>query len=218
MIQPAMEKYVAPLVVSARLADNAEMFPDVLSLHVRQGAIVADVTHGRGVFWRKVDRSKYKLLATDISTGVDCRRLPYRDRSVDAIVLDPPYMESGSNTAYSRCRETFRFSQNYGLNTVSNGSRYRGAILDLYLQACVEADRVLKSDGVLIVKCQDEVCANQQRLTHVQIINGLADRWRCKDLFVTVRKSRPIVSRLKKQVHARKNHSYFLVFVRRLAK
>jgi hypothetical protein len=35
-----------------------------------------------------------------------------------------------------------------------------------------------------------------------------------KDLFVVVRRNRPGVSRLKKQAHARKNHSYFLVFVK----
>ena len=35
-----------------------------------------------------------------------------------------------------------------------------------------------------------------------------------KDLFVVMRTNRPGVSRLKKQVHARKNHSYFLVFVK----
>jgi hypothetical protein len=34
----------------------------------------------------------------------------------------------------------------------------------------------------------------------------------CKDLFVLVRNNAPGVSRLLKQKHARKNHSYFLVF------
>ena len=33
-----------------------------------------------------------------------------------------------------------------------------------------------------------------------------------EDLFVVVRKNRPGVSRVVKQIHARKNHSYFLVF------
>ena len=37
--------------------------------------------------------------------------------------------------------------------------------------AVSEARRVLKPPGVLIVKCQDEVSANRQRLTHVEIIN-----------------------------------------------
>ncbi len=58
------------------------------------------------------------------------------------------------------------------------------------------------------------MCANSQRLTHVEIVNALAGLFACKDLFVVVRANRPVVSRLKKQVHARKNHSYFLVFVK----
>jgi len=33
-----------------------------------------------------------------------------------------------------------------------------------------------------------------------------------EDLFVVLRMNRPGVSRLLRQVHARKNHSYFLVF------
>jgi hypothetical protein len=37
-----------------------------------------------------------------------------------------------------------------------------------------------------------------------------------QDLFVVVRSNRPAVSRMKKQVHARKNHSYFLVFVKQV--
>jgi len=47
-------------------------------------------------------------------------------------------------------------------------------VLDLYFAAGREAYRVLAPAGVLIVKCQDEVCANTQRLTHVEIINEYA--------------------------------------------
>ena len=36
-----------------------------------------------------------------------------------------------------------------------------------------------------------------------------------EDLFVVMRNNRPGVSRMTKQVHARKNHSYFLVFWKR---
>jgi hypothetical protein len=36
-----------------------------------------------------------------------------------------------------------------------------------------------------------------------------------EDLFVIVRNNRPGVSRMVRQVHARKNHSYFLVFWKR---
>jgi hypothetical protein len=66
---------------------------------------------------------------------------------------------------------------------------------------------------VLIVKCQDEVSANKQRLTHVEIITAYeALGFYTKDLFVLLRSNRPGISRLKTQVHARKNHSYFIVF------
>jgi len=65
------------------------------------------------------------------------------------------------------------------------------------------------------MKWQDEVSANKQRLTHVELINEFAQYGLyCKDLFVVVRTNRPGVSRLKKQVHPRKNHSYFLVFIK----
>ena len=88
-------------------------------------------------------------------------------------------------------------------------------MLHFYVQAGKEAHRVLKDNGVLIVKCQDAVSANRQHLTHVQIIAEYQSMvFYTKDLFVVVRKNRPAVSRIKNQVHARKNHSYFLVFVK----
>src|SRR5690606_19851203 len=141
--------------------------------------------------------------------GIDCRNLPYESSSIDALVLDPPYMESSNNTAYKTGQQAF--SDYYGLQRIkhNNISRYNGGILNLYLEASKEAYRVLKSKGILIIKCQDEVCANKQRLTHVDIINNLNNYWYCKDLFIVVRRNRPIVSRIKKQIHARKNHSYF---------
>jgi len=204
------------LVLSAHVGGNADVFPNILQLHVPDGATIADVTYGKGVFWRNVNRLRYKLLATDIQSGVDCRHLPYKDATIDAVVIDPPYMEgSARNTAYQTGQQAF--SEYYGLQAIQQtGDRYSGAILQLYKDACKEADRVLRSSGVLILKCQDEVCANKQRLTHVDIINHMTDLgWFCKDLFVVVRSNRPVVSRMKKQVHARKNHSYFLVFTRR---
>ena len=75
---------------------------------------------------------------------------------------------------------------------------------------------MLRDRGVLIVKCQDEVCANRQRFTHVELILAYEDLgFVAEDLFVVTRNNRPGVSRAVRQVHARKNHSYFLVFWKR---
>jgi len=75
---------------------------------------------------------------------------------------------------------------------------------------------VLKKKGVLIVKCQDEVSAGKQWFTHIEIINELeALGFYSKDLFIVMRTNKPAVSKIKKQIHARKNHSYFLVFIKK---
>lgn len=214
------------LVMSASTGGNAEIFPEILKLHVSEGSTIADITWGKGVFWQNVPINKYKLLATDISTGVDCRQLPYQDKSIDCVVLDPPYMEgfyrketshkagSGTHSAFS---DAYSNGDEVNDDTDNVGTKkWHAAVTDMYFKAGGESYRVLKKNGVLIVKCQDEVSAGKQWLTHVEIINEYEKiGYYTKDLFIVVRTNKPSVSRLKKQVHARKNHSYFLVFIKK---
>jgi hypothetical protein len=62
------------------------------------------------------------------------------------------------------------------------------------------------------VKCQDQVSANRQRMIHVDLINYYRSLgFYARDLFLVIRPNKPAVSRITKQVHARKNHSYFLI-------
>ena len=203
------------LVLSAYLESNDAVFPKILNLYVKPGSVVADVTYGEGVFWRNVRPGLYDLKATDLKNGIDCRNLPYDDAEIDCVVLDPPYMHSPGGTAHT----THEAFEKYYANNRSGGqtgSKYHDAVLDLYIEAGREANRVLRNRGVFIVKCQDEVCANRQRFTHVEIMNAYEKMgFVSEDLFVIVRKNRPGVSRMIKQVHARKNHSYFLVFWKR---
>ena len=219
-------KTTSDLVMSAYTAGNADVFPQVLKLHVPEGATVADVTWGRGVFWNNVNTAKYNILSSDIAMGVDCRDLPYDDASIDCVVLDPPYMEgfyressahkaaSGTHTAFARA-----YSNGTEKDTQYKGtSKWQQAVTDMYIRASREAYRVLKGNGLLIVKCQDAVSAGLQWMTHVDIINECRQMgFYTKDLFVVVRTGKPAVSRIKKQVHARKNHSYFIVFAKKRA-
>jgi len=203
------------LVFSSYTCTNDEIFPKILKIYVDDNSVIADVTYGKGVFWRKVDKTKYNLLATDLKTGVDCRNLHYESDSIDCVVLDPPYMHTPGGTAHSNHQNYEEYYQN---NAATSDKKYHEAVLDLYFQASKEAYRVLKNKGILIVKCQDEVCANRQRLTHVEIINELEKYgFITEDLFVVTRKNKPGVSRIKKQRHARKNHSYFLVFRKKVS-
>jgi tRNA G10 N-methylase Trm11 len=214
------------LVLSAHEGTNADLFPKVLDLHVPTGSEVADVTYGKGVFWKNVPNDAYNLHASDIdpdksrdfNRGVDCRDLPYEDNTFDCVVLDPPYAEgwfrrNKDHLAGGGTHSSFRDAYSNG-EAYTGGGKYHQAVLDLYFDGGVEAKRVLKDDGTLLVKTQDEVSANTQELTHVQIINfyerelGLYT----KDLFVLIRSNTPHQTGMHNQVHARKNHSYLLVF------
>jgi len=200
------------LVLSAYVARNDEVFPHVISLYVPAGSLVADVTYGKGVFWRNVPKDAYRLLASDLSTGIDCCNLPYEDGSLDAVVFDPPYMHTPGGSAHVNHQN---FESYYRNNKASSKKKYHEAVLDLYFMAAKEAWRVLRSSGAYIVKCQDEVCANRQRLTHIEIINELTKYgFVAEDFFVVVRNGTPGVSRMLVQAHARKNHSYFIVFLK----
>jgi len=198
------------LVFSASTGTNAEVFPHILALYVARGATVADVTYGKGVFWKHVPADAYRVLATDLATGVDCRQLPYGDGAIDCVVCDPPYMHTPGGSAHNGHQN---FEGYYRNNAATSAKKYHEAVLELYFSAGREAYRVLRPGGFHIVKCQDEVCANRQRLTHVEIINELTGfGFVVEDLFVVVRNGKPGVSRQLVQVHARKNHSYFVVF------
>ncbi|MEI8018431.1 MAG: hypothetical protein WCH39_09520 [Schlesneria sp.] len=198
------------LVFSAYSGTNDEVFRNVMSLYVAPGSRVADVTFGKGVFWKAIAHDTYNLLKSDLSTGTDCRTLPYETSSLDCVVFDPPYMHTPGGTAHVNHQNYEGYYKN---NVTASSKKYHDAVLDLYFTAAEEASRVLTHKGIYIVKCQDEVCANQQRLTHVEIINQLVQYgFVCEDLFVLMRVNRPGVSRVIRQVHARKNHSYFLVF------
>ncbi len=222
------------LVFSAYQGTNSSIFPLILQMYVPEGATIADVTYGRGVFWSGVDKSRYRVLASDLrdsdlpegcTGGIDARKLPYADNSIVALVFDPPYMHTPGGTAHNGHQN---FEQYYANNSsqseeelVSNGNeppenlpKYHEAVLDLYYRAGREAFRVIRENGVYIVKCQDEVCSNQQRLTHMEITLRLQEYgFVVEDLFVVMRQNLPGVSRLKtRQFHARKNHSYFMVY------
>ena len=203
------------LVRSAYVNGNTKVFPLILGLYVAEGSIVADVTYGKGAVWRNVTLENYDLRATDILDGVDCRDLPYEDGTIDCVVLDPPYMHSPGGATHMG---QTAFEEHYRNNGTGNNTdkKYHEAVVELYKEAGAEAFRMLREKGVFIVKCQDEICSNRQRFTHVELIQAFEQQgFVAEDLFVVVRQNKPGVSSAVRQVHARKNHSYFLVLWKR---
>jgi len=189
-------------VLSAKQGTNADLFPEVLKLYAKPDDLIVDLTYGKGVFWRQVDTSLYRLVTNDLLAtadfNYDCRHTAFTSDSCDMVVLDPPYMRTNNSKP--------QMGENYNNRLVN--LRTHAEVLDLYFQGMDEARRLLKLNGVLVIKCQDEVMSGKQRWTHIEIMQH--SNWLAEDLFILVREGEPL-SNWARQLHARKNHSYFIV-------
>jgi DNA modification methylase len=187
------------IITTAYTGTNADLFPEVFKMHVEDGSTIADVTYGKGVFWKKIDKALYEVLESDLMTGVDFTNLPYQDRSIDVLILDPPYMHGGATVKESinKCYQ--------------NKNDSHESVVRLYAGGILESARVLKKKGKIIVKTQDEIESGKQRMTHIEIINLLElFGYSVIDLFILVQSTVPAM-RVNYQKTARKNHSYAII-------
>jgi hypothetical protein len=190
-------------ILTSMTGSNADIFPSILKMYVKEGSIIADVTWGRGAFWSQVDTSKYDLRPSDLLTGTDFRHLPYEDHSIDCLVLDPPYCHGGK-TLHAGLQKNY--------NNVSTAALDHWGIIRLYGSGIIEASRVLKPrTGIIILKCQDEIESGKQCWSHMELTQLLTlFGFEVLDLLVLVQDHAPM-QRQELQHHARKNHSFFIV-------
>ena len=195
-----------PFLYTAYTGNNDELIKAVANFYLKDGDTVADPTFGKGVFWKKIDTTKYKFFPSDLKTcpqaPYDFRKLPYETGTFDAVIFDPPYCHNPGN---------MMINDNYQNKETTKGM-YHNDIIKLYLEGIMEAKRILKNEGQLWVKCKDEIESGFQRWSHTEL-KEIAEKlgFYTKDFFILVQKMNPIVQ-IKIQQHARKNHSYLWVF------
>jgi hypothetical protein len=187
------------VILTAISGDNGDLISNIFKLYVPPKSVVADVTYGKGVFWKHIPKQDYSVLESDLLTGTDFRKLSYTDGSIDCLILDPPYMHGGA-TVKASINDCYR-----------NANSSHESIIRLYASGIIEAARVLKKGDTIIVKTQDEIESGKQRLSHIELID-LLERFGFSiiDLFVLVQSSIPTM-REDYQKTARKNHSYAIV-------
>jgi len=226
-----MAASLPPHVRTLSSGSNADLLVDVARLYIPDGALVADVTWGHGIFWQKTDTSRFTLVGSDVAPEViraahvapdqlalftvpaptffvaDCAALPYRHQSLDVVVLDPPYLHyPGPHLA-----QDF-----YNNVATTQGMSHHRILRDLYCPAILDAARVLKPGGLLLVKGKDEIergtqCWSRDELPRAATRAGFTEQ----DMFL-YEASRTLTllrwSGHAPQRHARKNHSYLFVF------
>ncbi|SIB34481.1 Uncharacterised protein [Mycobacteroides abscessus subsp. abscessus] len=192
--------------------NNAVLIDLLARLYVTDGAVVRDVTWGKGAFWKSTDTSRFTLRGSDVAEHIgghdgiaraDFRALPDKDESVDLVVLDPPYIHNpGKHVTDDRYN-----------NAATTGGMSHNDIRQLYKGGMSEALRTLKPGGQLWVKCKDEIESGKQQWSHIEIHGDAVDLGLyARDLFVLVPPSKSPQTRWTTQKHARKVHSYLWVF------
>ncbi len=203
------------------LGDNADLVCAVAKLYIADGAHVADVTYGKGAFWRKTDTSRFRLLGSDLyPSNLECvkadfRALPYGDGSLDVVVLDPPYIHSPGHHMTDKRYNNKHTDDAWRIETAStHGMYHRDIMSEFYGKGMREAKRVLRDGGRLWVKCKDQIESALQCWSHIEIyaIATAELTLYAKDLFVLVPTSMTKTDAWVNQYHARKTHSYLWIF------
>ena len=141
--------------------NNAEMIADCARLgYLHEDWITLDPTYGLGRFWtvwrpRTLYASDLDVSKSPCGYPVDFTRTLYPDRSIDAVVFDPPYKLNGTSTGTggATCDE------DYGVASYCRWQDRHQLIRD----GITECARVLRFGGYLLVKCQDQVSSGQVR-------------------------------------------------------
>ena len=190
---------------------QSEIIQNILNLYVPHGKIDCDPTFSTGSFYRGTGISipEYRFDISPQSEDVikaDARHLPLADSSIFCMMLDPPFLATKGKSLNST--DSNIISRRFGVYPDEKSLHL------CYAAMLKEAHRVLKTDGILIFKCQDKVSSGKQYLSHVFIVNKATETgFYPKDLFILLAKNRLTADWQKQhQVHARKYHCYFLVF------
>lgn len=167
------------------------------------GHIELDPTYGSGCFYKNtnLELDFYGDLKATGKHHLDATKLPFGKLTHSSIMFDPPFLPGASP------KKTGIINNRFGwFRTIKD-------VWEMYGKSLAEFYRIMKPGAVLYFKCQDTCNCNKQWWSHVWIINKAEEiGLHLEDLFVLVAKNRLTDRRWKTQRHARKFHSYFLVF------
>lgn len=177
---------------------NADMILACVELgYLRKEWLTLDSTYGRGTWWKKWEPDSLEKV---LGPGhYDFRELPTEWAGrFDAVTFDPPYKLNG--------RPTAEVDDRYGVGERATVDE-RHMLIREGIHSC---HRALRPGGLLLLKCQDQVCSGRVHWqTHIFTGEAMALGMRLVDslLMLGGREQPPG----RRQVHARRNYSTLLV-------
>lgn len=198
-------------IIKSTNYNQIDLISDIIKLHVPQGFIDCDCTYSVGNFYKdgKIKEPQYKFDIIPTRNDIikaDCRDLPLKDESLSCIIYDPPFLATTG--------KSLKTDNGNIINRRFGVYPNEKELHQFYIDSLKELYRILKKDGILIVKCQDKISSSKQYMSHIFIYNeAVKIGFYPKDLFILLAKSRVVANwQAKNQKNARKYHSYFWVF------
>lgn len=188
------------------IGDNQnKILKDIIRLYIPKGMYDCDLTYSQGLFYRAITPPKHKFDKFPLSDDVRPLTEAYAaaDESYNSIVLDLPFIIKANEKDAATSKVVDRFQCFYSVNEM----------IDTNKEMLRLAFRLLKRNGILVQKVQNTNHAGKQiwvSYTCQQYAQELG--FEMVDEFVLEGRSRLLYYQDGVQKHARKYHSYFLVF------
>jgi hypothetical protein len=190
---------------------------DIAAVHFGKDPLVLDLTYGRGSFWRVYTPKRLvcadRLSLPGVQLVLDATKpLPFPefpDSIFDVVVIDPPYLRgvgTGRSQIHPKLNERYQNNAITSLPRSSAKGQWR-RMMDVYFCMMQSASMVVKKGGLILVKGMDE--SEHWFIREALIPTNL----RLISIHVVTTTSQPMM-RHTFQLHARKNHSYFLILKR----
>ncbi len=198
------DRPTGPVLGSVQTGTNADLIAAIAPLYL-DGCTVMDVTYGRGGWWNRYRPDG--LIVHDLALdGVDFRRLPEPDRSVDVVCFDPPYVPQGGMSSSTSGAPDFR--DRYGLTAESTPW---WECFDLMAGGLAECARVARR--WVLAKCGDFVTGGQFKVGSLHIMRtGETLGLRIHDVIIHHTGSGPGGHNIFDPLRARRHHLYLIVF------
>lgn len=195
---------------------NAEAIRDLAALgYLKPDDGIIDLTYGLGRFWTLWQPKENRLkradlnpeLSPDFELGLDATDTNFPDQLWDVVVVDPPYKLNGTSEGRGPSASDVDYGVDGDYHSVASKHH-------LMLAMLTEAHRIVKRNGYIIYKCQDQVNGGRTRQQERMIANAAEElgAWHLTTLFVEGARAQPSH---RPQKTPRNNFSSMLVIQRK---